>query len=110
MIKHGIIMQKGGEFMKKMKGLCLILALVFIVSGVNSSVCQASSWKDYNVDTYTSNYTSSSFISNGDMLTDFMVKNTYRNNWGTLEIEKLVNGTWTTAFQKTTCPSFRMLK
>lgn len=87
--------------MKKIRKLCIVFSLMFLVCGVSSSVCKAYTWKTLSFNSTGKSFTSREFQSNGDMLLNFSVVNTTAANFGTLIVEKYVDGTWKTAYTST---------
>ena len=85
-----------------MKKICMMFALILLVSGSGSTVCKAYAWKTMSINQYTRNYTSSTFDSHGDMLLNVGAYGATRAGFATLTVErKSVSGDWTTAYTKT---------
>lgn len=83
-----------------MKTTKRIIAMVLFTVLLMSNVCYAGTWKTMNMSSVTKNYTSSTFVSNGDVLLDFGVyqASAYgQADFGTVELQRRdYSGNWVT--------------
>lgn len=83
-----------------MKTTKRIVAMVLFTVLLMGNVCYAGTWKTININSVTKNYTSSTFVSNGDVLLDFSVFQAAaygQADFGTVEFQsKNSSGQWVT--------------